>query len=109
MTGVILTQVKPLYKHCWAAIIEGNNKRQSVSNKFYTSLGVILQVNFNREMGDLSWRAQREDATYLLGLLAIGCATMTSGFAGVYNEKVIKNGQQPLLLIRSLQLSNIYA
>ncbi|XP_046647167.1 UDP-N-acetylglucosamine transporter-like isoform X1 [Daphnia pulicaria] len=68
--------------------------------------GVILtQVNFNGEMGDLSWRAQREDATYLLGLLAIGCATMTSGFAGVYNEKVIKNGQQPLLLIRSFQLS----
>jgi UDP-sugar transporter A1/2/3 len=57
-------------------------------------------------MGDLSWRAQREDATYLLGLLAIGCATMTSGFAGVYNEKIIKNGQQPLLLIRSFQLSN---
>jgi hypothetical protein len=46
-----------------------------------------------------------KDATYLFGLLAIGCATMTSGLAGVYNEKIIKNGQQPLLLIRSFQLS----
>jgi hypothetical protein len=49
----------------------------------------VTQVNFNGQMGDLSWRAQEEDdATYLLVLLAIGCATMTSGFAGVYIEKI---------------------
>ncbi|EFX82259.1 hypothetical protein DAPPUDRAFT_241513 [Daphnia pulex] len=66
--------------------------------------GVILtQVHFHQESGDLSF--QSKDATYWLGLLAIGCATMTSGFAGIYNEKIIKNGQQPLLLIRSFQLS----
>jgi hypothetical protein len=43
----------------------------------------VTQVNFNGQMGDLSWRAQEEDdATYLLlGLLAIGCA-------GVYIEKI---------------------
>ncbi|XP_046447981.1 UDP-N-acetylglucosamine transporter-like isoform X2 [Daphnia pulex] len=68
--------------------------------------GVILtQVHFHQESGDLSFRSNKDDATYWLGLLAIGCATMTSGFAGVYNEKIIKNGQQPLLLIRSFQLS----
>ncbi len=69
------------------------------------TLFMSWQVNFNRQIGRVSWRAQSEDATYLFGLLAIGFASLSSGFAGVYNEKIIKNGQQPLLLIRSFQLS----
>jgi UDP-sugar transporter A1/2/3 len=60
-------------------------------------------VNFHQEKGN--WRSENEDATHLFGLLAIGFASLSSGFAGVYNEKIIKNGVQPLLLIRSLQLS----
>jgi UDP-sugar transporter A1/2/3 len=51
--------------------------------------------------------AENEEASYYFGLLAISCATITSGFAGVYNEKIIKNGQQLLLLIRSFQLSRL--
>lgn len=43
--------------------------------------------------------------TYVFGLMAVGCATFTSGFAGVYHEKIIKNGQQPSLLVRVIQLS----
>jgi UDP-sugar transporter A1/2/3 len=89
--GVILTQVTVIN----AIVLKG-----------YHALRVT-QVNFNGQMGDLSWRVQREDATYLFGLLAIGFASVSSGFAGVYNEKIIKNGQQPLLLIRSFQLSKI--
>ena len=42
---------------------------------------------------------------YYLGLCAVCCATMTSGFAGVYNEKLMKDGKQPSLFIRSIQLS----
>jgi UDP-sugar transporter A1/2/3 len=63
----------------------------------------LNQVNFHQEKGN--WRSENEDATHLFGLLAIGFASLSSGFAGVYNEKIIKNGVQPLLLIRSLQLS----
>lgn len=64
-----------------------------------------VQLNFNQESGDISFRSEKEGSIYFLGLLAICCATLTSGFAGVYNEKLIKNGQQPSLLIRSIQLS----
>jgi len=42
---------------------------------------------------------------YYLGLCAVCCATMTSGFAGVYNEKLMKDGKQLSLFIRSIQLS----
>jgi hypothetical protein len=31
-------------------------------------------------------------------------ATVTSGLAGVYQEKLLKDGQQPFLLVRSAQL-----
>ncbi|XP_032788212.1 UDP-N-acetylglucosamine transporter isoform X2 [Daphnia magna] len=73
---------------------------------FLLMLGVILtQLNFNEESGDFSFRSQREGSVYVFGLIAISCATLTSGFAGVYNEKLIKNGKQSSLLIRSLQLS----
>lgn len=64
-----------------------------------------MKVNFHQEKGIWSLRSENEDATHLFGLLAIGFASLSSGFAGVYNEKIIKNGMQPLLLIRSLQLS----
>lgn len=69
-------------------------------------LGVILtQVHFSKDSGIFSFRTGKEGPAYVLGLVSILCATLTSGFAGVYNEKLIKNGQQPLLLIRSIQLS----
>lgn len=65
-----------------------------------------MKVNFSKEnKGNWSLRSENEDATYLFGLLAIGFASLSSGFAGVYYEKIIKNGVQPILLIKSLQLS----
>lgn len=48
------------------------------------------------------------ESTYLYGIAAVLSAAMISSFAGVYNEKVLKNGQQPLLFIRSIQLSICY-
>ncbi|XP_057373730.1 UDP-N-acetylglucosamine transporter-like [Daphnia carinata] len=73
---------------------------------FLLMIGVILtQLNVNEESGGFSFRSQREGTVYVFGLIAISCATLTSGFAGVYNEKLIKNGKQSSLLIRSIQLS----
>lgn len=66
-----------------------------------------LQVRFDDKKA--SWLSDSTDGKdsvlYLLGVLAVGCATLTSGFAGVYNEKVLKNGQQPMLFVRTFQLS----
>ncbi|XP_046439034.1 UDP-N-acetylglucosamine transporter-like isoform X2 [Daphnia pulex] len=88
---ILLNQILPIKK--WLSLI-------------LLMLGVILtQLNFNEESGDISFRSEKEGSVYFLGILAICCATLTSGFAGVYNEKLIKNGKQPSLLIRSIQLS----
>ena len=43
----------------------------------------------------------------LSGLVAVLLATMTSGFAGVYNEKVLKDGGT-LLFIRNIQLGAFF-
>lgn len=55
--------------------------------------------------GSISFRSENAGIGYYLGLLSVCLATVTSGFAGVYNEKLLKDGQQPILLVRSLQLS----
>ena len=69
-------------------------------------IGVILtQLNFDEKNGSFSFRSNQEGLNYFLGLWAVSCATLTSGFAGVYNEKLMKDGQQPSLFIRSIQLS----
>ncbi len=49
-----------------------------------------------------------KDIDFYLGLCAVCCATLTSGFACVYNEKLMKDGKQPSLLIRNIQLSNLF-
>ena len=64
-----------------------------------------IQLHFDESKKGFSFRSDKEGGEYFLGLLCVGCATMTSGFAGVYNEKMMKNGQQPLLFVRSLQIS----
>jgi drug/metabolite transporter (DMT)-like permease len=40
-----------------------------------------------------------------LGLLAVLTACFSSGFAGVYYEKLVKESSQPSLVIRNLQLA----
>lgn len=49
----------------------------------------------------------KEGTNYFIGLLAVFSATLTSGFAGIYNEKLLKDGRQPILLIRSFQLGKL--
>ena len=39
-----------------------------------------------------------------LGLMAVLTACFSSGFAGVYYEKLVKESSQPSLVIRNLQL-----
>ena len=42
------------------------------------------------------------------GIVSVIGATVTSGLAGVYQEKLLKDGQQPLLLVRSAQLGTLF-
>ena len=40
----------------------------------------------------------------VLGLLYVLAACVSSGFAGVYYEKLVKSGSQPSVIIRNLQM-----
>ena len=40
----------------------------------------------------------------LIGLLAVLASSLSSGFAGVFYEKLLKESSQPSVVIRNLQL-----
>ena len=40
----------------------------------------------------------------LIGLVAVLTASLSSGFAGVFYEKLLKEGSQPSVIIRNIQL-----
>lgn len=65
------------------------------------------QFRVDKLKGSLSFRLESEGPQYILGLMAVTGAALISAFAGIYNERAMKNGQQPLFLIRSIQLSMI--
>ena len=74
---------------------------------------IIFQLNFDHQVTSNTLTAvpttshQLKDISsinYYWGLCAVCCASLTSGFAGVFNEKLLKDGNQPSLFIRSLQL-----
>ena len=71
------------------------------------NLNDYLQLNFDQATGGLGFRTKQEGINYFFGLWSVCCATLTSGFAGVYNEKLLKDGQQTSLFIRSIQLSKL--
>ena len=67
----------------------------------------FIQVHVDLNDVNFSFRSGNEGAEYLFGMISIGFATLTSGFACIYNEKVLKNGEQPLLFVRCFQLSKL--
>jgi drug/metabolite transporter (DMT)-like permease len=42
----------------------------------------------------------------LTGMFAVLASSFSSGFAGVFYEKLLKEGSQPSVIIRNLQLGN---
>lgn len=53
-----------------------------------------------QQLADLELAENRQ----WVGLVAVLCACFSSGFAGVYFEKLVKTGAQPSVVIRNLQL-----
>ncbi|KIW92241.1 uncharacterized protein Z519_07225 [Cladophialophora bantiana CBS 173.52] len=49
--------------------------------------------------------ANIQQGNYLVGIVAVAIACICSGFAGVYFEKVLKNGQSSSIWVRNIQLS----
>ena len=74
---------------------------------------IIFQLNFDHQVTSNTLTAvqsinhQHKDISsndYYWGLCAVCCASLTRGFARVFNEKLLKDGNQPSLFIRSIQL-----
>ncbi len=64
------------------------------------TIGVsIVQVSGNRDAS----KSESEKNSQFLGLIAVLCAACTSGFSGVYFEKVLK-GSQTSLWLRNVQM-----
>lgn len=67
---------------------------------FVLTVGVaIVQVSGSSDASD-----NDEDRNRFIGLVAVLCATCTSGFSGVYFEKILK-GSEITLWIRNIQMS----
>lgn len=60
----------------------------------------IVQVSGS---GDKHHNAATDSRHRLIGLVAVLCAACTSGFAGVYFEKILK-GSQTTLWLRNIQM-----
>lgn len=65
----------------------------------------FTQLNFDEKVDSKNDQSGAQEAAYYFGVALVGCATLTSGFAGVYTEKLIKDGKQPMLFVRNIQLS----
>ena len=69
-----------------------------------------LSQNF--DVDDAKYKAHdfahpNPEVSWLLGVLAVFVSCLSSGFSGVYFERLVKHGKQTSLVIRNIQLGNI--
>jgi len=101
-TYQILYQLKILTTAVFSAIILGRRfSTTKWASLFVLTVGVaIVQVSGSNDHHDAS---DNEDRNRFIGLVAVLCATCTSGFSGVYFEKILK-GSEITLWIRNIQM-----
>mmetsp|Transcript_9448 Transcript_9448/g.15451 ORF Transcript_9448/g.15451 Transcript_9448/m.15451 type:complete len:347 (+) Transcript_9448:19-1059(+) len=98
----VSAQAKILTTAMFSVILLGKRiSKLQVFSLFILTGGVgIVQV---ANSGDKNTDA--DGLNPMVGLAAIGAACLTSGFAGVYFEKILKHGRKVTLYIRNVQLS----
>lgn len=81
-------------------------KRKFSPTKWFSLVLLTIGVAIVQSSGDASSKSatKSDDQNRTLGLFAILCAACTSGFAGVYFEKILK-GSSTSLWIRNIQMS----
>ena len=99
-TYQILYQLKILTTAVFSALILGRRfSTTKWTSLFVLTVGVaIVQVSGSSDHHDAS-----EDRNRFIGLIAVLCATCTSGFSGVYFERILK-GSEITLWIRNIQM-----
>ena len=67
----------------------------------------ILFPQFPSDSSSKAAQKEAESSQKLIGLLAVLASSLSSGFAGVFYEKLLKESAQPSVIIRNIQLGNI--
>jgi solute carrier family 35 (UDP-sugar transporter), member A1/2/3 len=79
--------------------------REQIFSLVMLTAGVsLVQYAEMMETGDLSKKKVSEDNDPLLGLICVLLACFSSGFAGVYLERVMKKGRAVSIWMRNVQL-----
>jgi UDP-sugar transporter A1/2/3 len=102
-TYQILYQLKILTTAIFSATLLG---RQFSPTKWIALVVLTVGVAIVQLSGssDHHTADEDEDKNRLVGLVAVLCAACTSGFAGVYFERILKNGSNVTLWIRNIQM-----
>jgi UDP-sugar transporter A1/2/3 len=101
-TYQILYQLKILTTATFSATLLG---RRFSASKWIALVVLTVGVAIVQLSGSSDHHtAEDEDKNRLVGLVAVLCAACTSGFAGVYFEKILKNGSDVTLWIRNIQM-----
>jgi UDP-galactose transporter len=86
---------------CFCNVLQRKFSRAKWTALIILTIGVaIVQVSGS---GDHHTHHAAEDHNRLVGLMAVLCAACTSGFSGVYFEKILK-GSQTSLWLRNVQM-----
>jgi len=98
----VVYQIKVLTTACFTVLLLGRSlSRREWTAIFFLLLGAVcanIRTDDNSETSD-----QLIDRNTYLGLTSVFCCTLTSGFAGVWSEKVLKGGKIDLW-VRNFQL-----
>lgn len=100
-TFQVTYQCKILTTALFAVLMLG----QSLSGKKWLSLVILTAGVACVQIPSSSTKVKPQQGNYMVGIVAVAIACVCSGFAGVYFEKVLKNGQSSSIWVRNIQLS----
>ncbi|KIX99102.1 uncharacterized protein Z520_05563 [Fonsecaea multimorphosa CBS 102226] len=100
-TFQVTYQCKILTTASFAVLMLG----QSLSAKKWLSLVILTAGVACVQIPSSTASANPQQGNYPVGIIAVAIACICSGFAGVYFEKVLKNGQNSSIWVRNIQLS----
>jgi UDP-sugar transporter A1/2/3 len=100
-TFQVTYQCKILTTALFAVLMLG----QSLSAKKWLSLVILTAGVACVQIPSGTAKTVTQQGNYMVGIAAVAVACVCSGFAGVYFEKVLKNGQSSSIWVRNIQLS----
>ncbi|KAJ9615377.1 UDP-galactose transporter Gms1 [Cladophialophora chaetospira] len=100
-TFQVTYQCKILTTALFAVLMLG----QSLSAKKWLSLVILTAGVACVQIPSSTANVSAQQGNYMVGIIAVAIACVCSGFAGVYFEKVLKNGQSSSIWVRNIQLS----